>query len=608
MMRAMRDFIAAVVAIARWRFAAVVALITAFSLTEGVGVMLLVPMLRIAGFDAGGRGALGRYADLVASILGSVGLAPTLPVLLAIFAGLIAARAALGRMQSVAMGTIRQEVGLALRRRLYRAISNANWLFLSRSRSVDFVHVLTAEVERVCVASGFVFMFGSVALLAALYLAIAFRIAPEMTMLALGCGALLALALKNRTRDFGRVGADLSADTNRLYAAAVEHLQNLKTARTYGAERRDADNFAALGAEIARTNVRHARLEAGAAAVWETGHALVLVALVYAGIQVFHVAPATLLILLLLFARLMPRLNACHFYYRSIASLIPAFGTVERVEAECLANAEPALISEPGPELSRSVRIEHASFSYRIDSTAPAVNDLNLAIEAGMITAIVGPSGAGKSTTADLLMGLIVPDSGRVTVDGKAIESGVAGWRGQIGYVGQDTFLFHDTVRANLAWARPDASEEEMLAALGTAAAADLVAALPEGLDTVVGDRGMMLSHGERQRIALARAILRRPRLLVLDEATNNLDSANEEQAMAAIGRMRGELTVVLIAHRLSVARWADMIYVIEEGRVAESGGWDRLWAADGPFRAMCERQGIVPSALPARIRSAGAA
>ena len=145
-----------------------------------------------------------------------------------------------------------------------------------------------------------------------------------------------------------------------------------------------------------------------------------------------------------------------------------------------------------------------------------------------------------------------------------------------MGYVAQDTVLFHDTVRANLRWANPAASEQEMKDGL-TLAAAEFVFDLPQGLDTTVGDRGMLLSHGQRQRIALARALLRRPGLLILDEATSSLDFENERRILDAIERLQGRTTVLLIAHRVSAIQRAQMIFVIEDGRVAESGDWQSL-------------------------------
>ena len=220
---------------------------------------------------------------------------------------------------------------------------------------------------------------------------------------------------------------------------------------------------------------------------------------------------------------------------------------------------------------------------------------MSLIIRAHATTAIVGPSGAGKSTFADLLMGLLSPSSGQLLVDDVPLSpERLQAWRSQIGYVAQETFLFHDTVRANLAWASPGADDGAVWRALEQAAAADFVRALPAGLDTIVGDRGVLLSGGERQRLSLARALLRQPQLLILDEATSSLDSENERRIQAAIDHLHEQITIVVITHRLSTIRNADMIYVVERGRVVESGSWPALLTgAVGRFRALCDAQGI---------------
>lgn len=218
-----------------------------------------------------------------------------------------------------------------------------------------------------------------------------------------------------------------------------------------------------------------------------------------------------------------------------------------------------------------------------------------LVLLAAVAATIVNPSGAGKSTFADLLMGLLSPSSGELLVDDVPLSpERLQAWRNQIGYVAQETFLFHDTVRANLVWASPGADDGAVWRALEQAAAADFVRALPAGLDTIVGDRGVLLSGGERQRLSLARALLRQPQLLILDEATSSLDSENERRIQAAIDHLHEQTTIVVITHRLSTIRNADMIYVVERGRVVESGSWASLLAGSvGRFRALCDAQGI---------------
>jgi ATP-binding cassette, subfamily C, bacterial len=325
----------------------------------------------------------------------------------------------------------------------------------------------------------------------------------------------------------------------------------------------------------------------------------------------------------------MPRVMTCHQLYQECMHALPAFENIMALAARCAAAAEPADAPTETLEFGNSLRMESVSFSYqRTNGTASArqsgrstadrppsdhfsdhsrqplaVRDLDLSVAVGEVVALVGPSGAGKSTIADLMTGLLAPDSGRITVDGVALDEAHArAWREQIGYVSQDTYLFHDSVRANLQWARPGASETELRQALALAAAEHFVDALPAGLDTVIGDRGASISHGERQRIALARALLRHPRLLILDEATNSLDAHNEQRILDAIERLRGDLTIadltiVIIAHRIAAVRRADRIYVVEGGTIVESGTWDELCARElGRFRALCESQGIAPA------------
>jgi ATP-binding cassette subfamily C protein len=248
----------------------------------------------------------------------------------------------------------------------------------------------------------------------------------------------------------------------------------------------------------------------------------------------------------------------------------------------------------PGSNLEchREIRLDRVTFAYRHDR-GPAVLSVRLAIPAGAIVALVGPSGAGKSTIADLVMGLIVPDAGVVSIDDVPLTPERARqWRSHVGYVAPDAFLFHDSIRANLQWAKPEASETEIRDALRMADADEFVTALPNGLDTIVGDRGAALSQGERQRLALARALLRNPQLLVLDEATNNLDSASESRVLDTLEALRGETSTIIIAHRIATVRRANLIYVIENGTVIESGDWNALSARpSGRFRAMREAQ-----------------
>jgi ATP-binding cassette, subfamily C, bacterial len=578
-----------------YRLAAALGLAVLFSLTEGIGIALLLPTLEVAGLDLTHQGKAGTYAKLAADGLARAGIPPSLPILLGLLVLLIAGRSMLGSVEMVATSSVCENFAATLRRRLYGAIVNADWLFIARKRSSDLTHALTAEIERVGAGTHQAMLLAGNAILILLYVGVAFTLSASMTLLVLAAGALLALALGGRTRMLRDAGATISAATRRLYAAAIEHLQSLKATRAYGAQDRNFELFSRLNREVVGTTVEIVRQEVVANSYFEIGSIAVLGAVLYVSIEVLSVPPVEILILLLLFSRVMPRLRSAHGHYQAFVASQPSFANVLTLESQCRLAPDPSRSSNRRFEVHAAVRLEHVTFSYE-DAGAAAVRGVSLLIPAGRITAIVGPSGAGKSTIADLVMGLLRPRSGTVTIDGELLTPEVAGaWRERLGYVSHDTFLFHDTIRANLAWAHPHASEAEMLEALRLAAADQFVAALPDGLDTLVGDRGATLSQGERQRLALSRALLRRPSMLVLDEATNNLDSENENRVLAAIDHLRGKLTTLLIAHRLSTIRWADLIYVVEDGRVVESGDWAALSARQsGRFRALCEAQSLV--------------
>ena len=238
-----------------------------------------------------------------------------------------------------------------------------------------------------------------------------------------------------------------------------------------------------------------------------------------------------------------------------------------------------------------AIRFEEVGFAYP-GAHRPALEGVSFDIPAGATVAIVGPSGAGKTTLANLLLRFWDPATGHILIDGVDLrEFELDHLRRRISLVSQDTYLFNDTLRANVVLARPEADEAAIRRALDEAALADFVASLPEGLDTRVGERGVQLSGGQRQRVAIARAFLKNAPTLILDEATSHLDAVSEAQVRSALDSLMRDRTTIVIAHRLSTVRHADLLVVLDKGRLVERGTHAALVARGGLYARLIRRQ-----------------
>jgi subfamily B ATP-binding cassette protein MsbA len=244
----------------------------------------------------------------------------------------------------------------------------------------------------------------------------------------------------------------------------------------------------------------------------------------------------------------------------------------------------------PFPGFREALRFERMGFAYA--GGTPVLEEVDLVVRPGEVVALVGPSGAGKSTLADLVPRFHDPTTGRITLDGVDLRDlKLAELRGMLGIVTQETILFHDTVRNNIAYGLPDVPIAEVEAAARAANAHEFIAALPQGYDTVLGEKGTRLSGGQRQRIAIARALLRDPPILILDEATSALDTESERLVQQAIEQLMSHRTVRVVAHRLSTVRRADQILVLDAGRIVERGTHDELVARGGLYRRLYDMQ-----------------
>ena len=280
-----------------------------------------------------------------------------------------------------------------------------------------------------------------------------------------------------------------------------------------------------------------------------------------------------------------------------LAQLRFLYATTEVVynELRAIERARPAPTRAPSLPLpfERSIVLEHLSYRYP-SMPQRAIEDVSLEIPRGHWIGLIGPTGAGKTTLVDLMLGLFVPTAGRILVDGYDLQDHVVAWQRNIGYVPQDVYLMDDTVRRNVAFGLPDHEIDDDLVwrVLCAAEVDNLVRSLPGGLDAIVGERGDRLSGGERQRLGIARALYHDPQVLVVDEGTANLDNETEAEIVRTLAGLRGEKTIIVVAHRLPLVRNCDCVYLLEHGRVRNSGAYSDLFSTEPGFRE------VAPGAL----------
>lgn len=284
-----------------------------------------------------------------------------------------------------------------------------------------------------------------------------------------------------------------------------------------------------------------------------------------------------------LFSQLVVDKNVIH-------GLIPSFEQMVKVMDK--AKGYVQIVGEKSFKGFKKIIFKDVGFSYLPEK--PVLKHVNLEIQKGSMVGLVGKSGSGKSTLIDLLMEFFEPTEGKILIDELDLKDvNIYEYRQKIGYVPQESVLFNLSIKDNLLWVKPNATDDEIKRVLDLAHASEFISEFPEGINTIVGDRGGNLSGGQRQRIALARAMLRKPEILILDEATSALDSESEKLIQEAINEIAKETTIVLIAHRLSTLSKADVIYVFQEGKVVESGSYQSLLSKKGAFGELAQLQGI---------------
>ncbi|HYZ00767.1 MAG TPA: ABC transporter ATP-binding protein [Candidatus Binatia bacterium] len=512
-------------------------------------------------------------------------------ILSAIVGGLV------GVLQAWLSNRISQGIMYDLRNQLFGHMLRQSVGFFTRSRTGDVMSRLTNDVNGIqSVVSDTVFnLVQNVVFLAT---AIVYMVALDwrLTIAALVVVPMFTLPTRRvGTATFEarkRTQSKLSELT--AYMQEVLGISGILLVKAFVRQQREYQCHRGLNAEVRDLNVRQTMIgrwffmlmnvlsTAGPAVLWAFGGYLVITHQVSVGTVVTF---ATVLL-----ARLYGPVGQLTTLHVNVVGSLALFQRIFDYQ-DLPVEIDDRPDAEDAGSVRGAVSFEDVTFSYR-QGVAPALEHVSFDIEPGQLVALVGPSGAGKTTATSLLPRFYDPQEGVIRIDGHDIRDlTLESLGGQIGIVFQDTFLFHTTVRENLLYARPDATDEQLVAAARAAHVHDFIESLPQGYDTLVGERGHRLSGGEKQRLAIARVILQDPRILILDEATSNLDSESERLIQAALEPLFEGRTSIVIAHRLSTVLAADRILVLDRGRLVEQGTHRELLLENGLYARLYRTQ-----------------
>ncbi|RKL66387.1 multidrug ABC transporter [Salipaludibacillus neizhouensis] len=546
------------------------------SLLDGVGILLLIPMISMTGIvdiDAGNTPVAGIF-----EFLQGIPVTTGLPIILAIFVFISIAQNVLQRNITIREAKIQHGFFRDMRVKTYDSLLHANWRFFVKNRKTDLINILTAELARASAGTHAFLQFFASLIFTIIQIGIAFWLTPSITAFVLSCGLILiffnrtflkrSLALGQRNYELGR----------NYLGGITDQINGIKDIKSNTLEDSRMNWYRSITKRMEHEQVEYTKLKTKSQLIYKVASALLIATFIFISVNLFQAQGAQLLLITVIFSRLWPRVAGIQSSLEQIASMLPAFKEVIAIQEECKSAVEFENADHEIRPLQVDKSIVCKNIFFRYNESEYALKNINVTIPANQMTAVVGRSGAGKSTLIDIVMGLNKPEKGELLIDGIPLsKDNLISLRRAISYVPQDPFLFNESIRENLQLVKTDATEDEMWEALEFSSAADFVSKLPEGLDTLIGDRGIKLSGGERQRVVLARAILRKPSILVLDEATSALDTENEARIKEALDHLKGKMTIIVIAHRLSTIRNADQVIVLDDGFVIQNGEFEQL-------------------------------
>lgn len=550
------------------RHTAVMLLCLVFAgVAEGVGLSTLLPLIGLAANRTapGAPANPSGFEQTITATLGWFGLEPTLGTLLSLIVFAVVLKAGVLLLANKQIGYSVAHMATDLRIGLLRALLGTRWEYYVHRRIGSFANAVAAEARRASEAYLQATRIVSQMIVAGVAACVAFLVSWQATLAALTAGSLIVSALNRLVRMARRAGRKQTKLANSLLGRLTDVLQAVKPLKAMGRETLIAPLLERETQKLNRALEREVLSKAAMQALQEPLIIAFLATGLFFALSYWSFPIGTVLLLALLCARIVDALGQVQKEFQRMATSESAFWALRGMIDEAV-EAREVLSGSVAPKLERAITLNHVSFAYE---DRDILHDASLSCPAGKITVIIGPSGAGKTTVADLIIGLIQPHDGEVCIDDVPLrEIDASRWRTVIGYVPQETFLLHESVRMNVSLGDPGLDDADVKAALRAAGAWEFAAALPEGLDTVVGERGLRISGGQRQRIALARALVRRPQLLVLDEATTALDPATEAAICQTLEDLRGRITILAICHYGQIVQLADRVYRVVGGGI----------------------------------------
>ncbi len=552
---------------------------------------MLVPLLSQLGIDHASGEAGGALQGGISRILSVLSIPNELGALMAVLVVIlllqVASTFALKFLE--AYSTTRYTA--MWQESLFSSVINASWSFLQGSKPEAQVNQILTESSRNSAALSLLLQMMNSCFYILVYAIIACLTAWQVVAGLIVVGVAIFLLTRPLSDLSRRTSSEVTAVSEALYGSVQDFLQNAKLVKATATELTAIRDVKQAIERYRNIFFRSGVIPAVTQAVYMGLGYVLLATGVWFGIARAEIPVSAVIVTIYIFLRLYTQLANCQQLKQSYLLSASALTNCQNELANANAAAEHQNSHEGKFSSTGAAEIDVKDVSVVYDDIN-ALKHLSIKIAAGSVIGLVGASGAGKSTLVDLIVGLAVPADGELMVDGKPLKTFPIGdWRRRIGYVSQETLIIKGTVASNIAWGDVDASFEDIERAARLANAHEFIMGMPDGYHTVIGGRAVRMSGGQRQRIGLARALLGAKKLLILDEATSALDAESESKLLQAVDELRGEISIVMVAHRLSTLKNVDRIYVLDEGRVIESGTLKELLSVKGKFSQLWSLQ-----------------